>query len=119
MATIYHVNGLGYWNADTQKFIESTVEADTVLEVGIAEGEGKIEALKNLLSFDGYPIDKLDNEGSRLEILVNENKDFILNMFILTSLDQEIPDAAMERFEALRNQISTYSGAAKLNLLGM
>lgn len=119
MGIVYKVDGLGLWSVDEEKFVSKTNEDDEVLIVGVSDDQNKLEALKSLLEFEGYPTDKLESEANKLELLVSQNKDFILNMFILTSLDQEIPDAAMERFEALRSQISTFSGAAKLNLLNM
>lgn len=117
MDKIFYAPGLGYWSTDKQAFIEQPADNDEIVSVGISADDDKLEALKALLEYECYPTDKLISDGVRLEVLIGSNRDFLLNMFILTSLDVDIPDVARERFESLKNEISGFSATAKMNLL--
>lgn len=117
MRTVYEIKGLGYWSATDEKFVDDIAADDQVFLIGVSEGADKLTALKEALEFDGYSADKLSSEDTKLHVLVEENKDFLIKVFILYSLDIDIPKEALEQFTSIKNELSTFSSSARAAFL--
>lgn len=113
MNKVFYIPNLGYWSATNEEFIKKPDSNSEIVNVGLPEGADEIEALKNLLEYEGYNTDKLMSESVKLEILISKNKDFLINMSILINMNIEIPQDAIDRFESLKNKISQFTNTAK------
>lgn len=119
MDKIFYAEGLGYWSTEKESFIDQPDDNADVINVGISKNENALDALKKLLKFEGYSGKKLENETNQLELLVNQNRDYLLKIFILTSLGIEIPDEAMERFVSIKNKMAIFSDSEKMKFLSL
>lgn len=116
MAKIYEVEGLGKWNIEEEKFVQAINATDEVIKVDIPKEENKLEGIKNVLEFEGFPTNTLMSDSNRLEILINQNRDFIINTIIFTSLNAKLPNSAEKRLSELKEEIAKFSDHAKINL---
>lgn len=109
---VYEISGPRYWRVSEGAFIEEDELPDDAHRVYLqnADGQSTVAVLYDTLKEYGYPLGELAAEEDKLNKLVEDNKDYLMRLMMLSILGLDVPDEDMEHYVKLRSQAGKFSG---------
>lgn len=108
---VYKIRGPQYWSVRDANFIaEDAIDPlAEVVPLESSDGADGIAYLRETLKFYGYPLGALATPEDKLRELIAVNREYLLTILILRSLDLDIPEEALSKYEEIRASANDFS----------
>lgn len=109
---IYKIDGPMYWNTREACFISEEEALSSSLEVVYlksSSGESDKEYLYKTLKFYDYPLGELATLSDNIDEIIESNKDYLTKVLIMSILEVDIPNEALEHFSNIKKRLNTFS----------